>query len=359
MTSRERFQAVMHFGRPDRLPFLEMKYYPETIQRWHREGLPPDIHPGEYFGDDRRETVPVSCSMVPDPNSESRIIGQDQERIFREDGIGLRTMEYTNAPPPHMPRFIKYPVENREDFERIRYRFDPHAPARVPENWPRLVRQYAGRDFILEVRLGGLFWFLRNLMGPERCLLAFYDDPELVREMISCFASMALWIAEFVTRDVSVDYALFLEDMSYKNGPMFSPDFFRSFFSPHYRAIAEVLQARGVDLIFVDTDGNVDRLVPLFLEVGINGCLPMEVAAGNDPIGISDAFHRRMRMMGGIDKRAIAAGKHTVEAQFNALVPEMAKRGGFIPHVDHAVASDLPFQHYCHYRRLLAETRLV
>jgi uroporphyrinogen decarboxylase len=196
-------------------------------------------------------------------------------------------------------------------------------------------------------------------MGPERCLLAFYDEPDLVREMISCFSASALWIAEYVTRDVSVDYALFLEDMSYKNGPMFSPDFFHEFLSPHYRAITEVLQSRGVDLIFVDTDGSVDRLVPLFLEVGINGCLPMEVAAGNDPIRISDAFHRRMRMMGGIDKRAIAAGKHAVEVQFNALVPAMAQRGGFIPHVDHAVASDLPFQHYCHYRRLLGEMSLA
>ena len=355
MTPRERFQRVMHFEAVDRLPAFEMKYYPETVARWRTEGLPADAHPSAFFGDDVRETVPVRHGMVPDPEAETRVIEARNGIVVKENGVGLRTMVYADAPPPHMPRFLRYPVESREDWERVRPRFAPRAEGRVPEDWADLVHRYASREHILELRVGGLFWYLRGLMGPERSLLSFYDDPALVRDMLACFGETALWIADLVTKSVRVDYALFLEDMSYKNGAMFSPAIFRELFTPRYRAVTELLRSRGVDLVFVDTDGNVDGLVPLFREAGIHGLLPMEAAAGADPLDLGRRHGRELLMMGGIDKRAVEAGGVTLEEHLRGRLPRMFRRGGCIPHVDHAVAPNLPFANYVRYRELLRE----
>ena len=355
MTSSERFQSVMHFEKPDHVPYLEMKYYPQTVERWRREGLPADVTPAEYFGDDTRIRLEISYRPEPDPNSKVRILSRKGGRIVRENEIGLRTMTYENVPPPHMPHFLAYPVSSRDDFERIRNRFDPERRERLPTDWHDRVRKHSESGAILELCLGGLFWYLRGLMGPERALTAFYDDPDLVTEMLDCFANLAYWVADVGTRDVKVDYAVFLEDISYKNGPLISPDFFRRFMGEHYRRITELLHSRGVDLIFVDTDGNVDKLVPLYLEVGVNGILPMEVAAGSNPLEIHKRHDGRMRMLGGVDKRAIVSGKKAIEAQFAGVIREMLKRGGYIPHVDHAVAADLPFENYTHYRKLLSD----
>ena len=40
MSERERFLRYMHFQPVDRIPLMEMGLWPETLERWHREGLP-------------------------------------------------------------------------------------------------------------------------------------------------------------------------------------------------------------------------------------------------------------------------------------------------------------------------------
>ena len=36
-----------------------------TKERWMTEGLPPDVDVEDYFGSDRRESVPVNVGLVP------------------------------------------------------------------------------------------------------------------------------------------------------------------------------------------------------------------------------------------------------------------------------------------------------
>ncbi len=40
MTERERFIKCMQFQSVDRIPLMEMGLWPETLERWHHEGLP-------------------------------------------------------------------------------------------------------------------------------------------------------------------------------------------------------------------------------------------------------------------------------------------------------------------------------
>jgi hypothetical protein len=47
--------------------------------------------------------------------------------------------------------------------------------------------------------------------------------------------------------------------------------------------ITSLARSEGVDLVFVDCGGNIDRLIPLWLEAGIDVVYPQEVAAGMDP----------------------------------------------------------------------------
>ena len=59
MNDRERFLATMNYQPRDRCPWWEMWYWTETLDRWHKEGLPEDVHLQEYLGVDRRESVGV------------------------------------------------------------------------------------------------------------------------------------------------------------------------------------------------------------------------------------------------------------------------------------------------------------
>ena len=68
----------MHFQNVDRIPHWEFGYLAETVQRWHREGLPEqyDDHASieAYFGVDPTFTVPVACGLQPPFEGEVEVL---------------------------------------------------------------------------------------------------------------------------------------------------------------------------------------------------------------------------------------------------------------------------------------------
>lgn len=120
------------------------------------------------------------------------------------------------------------------------------------------------------------------LMGPEASLYAFYDQPSLVHDMMETATEFAIIVLQKALREAPVILLQFWEDMCFRGGPLISPAMFREFMTPRYKRITQVVRDLGTDIIFVDSDGDVSELIPLWLESGINGVLPMEQAAGND-----------------------------------------------------------------------------
>ena len=62
--------------------------------------------------------------------------------------------------------------------------------------------------------------------------------------------------------------------------------------SPHYKKITDYLRGHGIDIITVDSDGNINELIPLWLELGVNGFLSLEVAAGMDAVFLRKKYGR-------------------------------------------------------------------
>ena len=54
-----------------------------------------------------------------------------------------------------------------------------------------------------------------------------------------------------------------------------------------------------------------------------------------------------------MDKRALADGKQSIDAELSRLRPLMAA-GGYIPHTDHSCPPDISFENYCYYMEQMA-----
>jgi uroporphyrinogen decarboxylase len=162
------------------------------------------------------------------------------------------------------------------------------------------------------------------------------------------------WIALFepVLREVQVDALLIWEDMCYRGGPLISPEMFRKFILPGYRKVASFARGQGIKVINVDSDGDVWKLIPLWVEGGVNVLYPFEVAAGMNVVAVRERFPR-LGIMGGIDKRALIAGKEAIDRELEARVPFMLKHGGYVPTVDHLVPPDVSFENFRYYREKL------
>ncbi len=101
-------------------------------------------------------------------------------------------------------------------------------------------------------------------------------------------------------------------------------------------------------MILVDSDGNVDKLIPLWLEAGLDGVYPLEVAAGMDVVDLRRRYGERLVIKGGIDKRVLAQGKAAIDAELARVMP-LVEQGRYIPTIDHAVPPDVPYANMCHY----------
>jgi uroporphyrinogen decarboxylase len=250
-----------------------------------------------------------------------------------------------------MPEHIEYPVKTRADFQVLKKRLDPSDAARFPVNWHQRCERWCHEKPVLIFqgpRSPSLFGFVRELLGPQRTLYAFHDEPKLIDDMMEFNTEFIINLLSQVLKESPMTAVFFWEDMCYRSGPLISPTMFRQFMIPRYRRITDLAHSQGIDTIFVDSDGNVEQLIPLWLEAGINGVYPMEVAAGMDVVKLRREYGKALLMTGGIDKRVLAEDHKAIDRELYAKVP-LAEGGGYIPHIDHAIPHDVPYENFAYY----------
>ena len=129
---------------------------------------------------------------------------------------------------------------------------------------------------------------------------------------------------------------------------MISPDYFNAHIVPRYKQIVSVLHSYGIDCIIVDCDGWIDSLIPGWLEAGVNIMFPLERASASDPVKFRERYGSELCLMGGIDKRKIALGGDEIVRELEYIAP-LVEQGGYIPHCDHFVPSDVTLNNYRFY----------
>jgi uroporphyrinogen decarboxylase len=193
------------------------------------------------------------------------------------------------------------------------------------------------------------------MMGLRNMLLAMNRDPGLIADIMEFCARFQTEVLEKALREVEADWALLNEDMAYKKGPMISPRTFREYMSGPYKEICDFFREHGVDIVVVDSDGNPELLIPVWLEAGIRGVTPCEIAASVDPVKLREDYPRLI-IMGGVDKRELTKDKPAIEREVLSKVPLLIKTGGYFPGIDHGVPPDIPldnFKYFLNFTRKL------
>ncbi len=377
MNAQERFMAVMHFKEADRVPYHELGAWHQTIERWYKEGLPRVDNEGgqgyweflyghEYFGVDRRDYVDLN--MKPLPTFQPRVIEEDERYLVAVNEQGIKTKALKEGTVLgtrlSMDQYLEWPVKNRADFHKLKQRYDPHSSLRYPKWWKDKVKCWQIRDYPLCLVPNGCVGFystLRQWMGTENLSYAFYDNPVLVHEMTEFLADFIIEASRRALEEVKVDYFNFFEDLAGKGGPLISPRLFREFMFDPYRRVIDFLHSHGVDIITLDSDGDCEALIPLFLEVGVTGIWPVEIAAGMDPVSLRKKYGKDLALSGGIDKRVLTKDKKAIEEELTSKMPYLIEQGGYIPTIDHAVPPDVSLENFMYYlslKKKLAEGKL-
>jgi len=369
LNNRECFMGVMNFEKVDRIPLIPVlgggAYNVAvegsvTANRWHAEGLPAWASAIDYFGlDFAYETIPLNLGMIPPFTAKT--LSEDDQCLTVQDHEGVKKRIFKKRSTQGglswgMPKFLEFPVKDRKSWEQVKKRYDASDPRRLDVSWgDEMVEHFETTTNPVCLEISCFFGWCRSLMGMENFLVALYRDPGLVHDMMEFRAQFATSLIEPIVERCRVDFILLAEDMAYRNGPHMSPRLVREFIVPRYKEETSLLKRHGVDLVFVDSDGDVRLLVPLWLEAGIKGTYPLEVMAGCDVVDLRKKYPRQLRMVGNIDKMALIEGKEAINAELERKLPFLLKAGGFLPTVDHGIPPEIPFAHYRHYMTRLKE----
>jgi len=388
-TSKQRFLDSCHFKRPGDLMVLGEEFHlfwPETLKTWVAQGAPAEIAPAEAdsfssrgiyesFGlvdvrylrevlsgltssesmhEDIHGVSVGSTAFLTSPAHDLHVLEEDDHSLTFSNAVG-GVERILKQRPGNMPQVLEWPVKDWESWNRFQERLDPNSRERWPDDWPAYVETINSLTCPVGMDVGGFFGYPTQWMGTERLMYMFYDDPRLVEAMMDRILELELTMVDRVTRDIKVDFVLYWEDMAYKAGPMISPDMVSRFMVPRYQQLNGLLHSRGIDVMMMDSDGNVEPLIPLWIDVGINMLWPLEAAAGMDPVKLRREYGKDLILSGGIDKRALAKDRDAIRTEIMSKVPFLMEEGGYFPTPDHLVPPDVPYDNFCYYLESLIE----
>jgi uroporphyrinogen-III decarboxylase len=382
MNTRERLLATLNFQPCDHPPYWEWAYWPETLDRWYTEGLDRQVGYPEWMGkseplnggagdwrppmpregDAKRELAlddgyfhPPVWGRIPLPCEKVIIEENNHFQILRDtDGVTKKILKDTMS----MPMFIQYPIQSRGDWDAMKAGLNTSFRDRVPADWDNVTACLRDNQRSFPVSLlgfpEGLFGQLRELMGDDYLLYSFYDDPAMIHDILDVMTELWISLWEEQVAQFEVDSVTFWEDMCYRSGPLISPKMFQAFLSPRYKRLTDAGRAMGIKHYLVDSDGDMRKLIPLWVEAGITGVYPFEVQAGMDVEEIGKQYPSLV-VLGGIDKREIDLGPEAIDRELEKRLPFLLQRGGFVPTLDHHVTPEVSWPDFIYYRKKLAE----
>ena len=362
MNNRTRTLAVLNYEPYDRLPLVHFGYWTQTLDKWAAEGhvtLPEaqgwadgnaiDAAISGRLGFDFGWSGHFSLEMGLLPVFEKRVLAtlpDGSRHVVNEYGVVILEKDGAAGIPPELEHLLKGRAEWQEYF-LPRLQFTPER-AKIDQH---KLDEFLQQDVPRGIYGGSLYGKIRDWVGLVQLAYLQVDDPALYDEMIEAVGALSYQCLECVLETgVQFDHAHFWEDICFKTGPLINPRVFREKVGPQYRRITDLLHRHGIHLVSVDCDGQIDTLIPIWLENGVNIMFPIEVGTWQASIKPwREKYGPELRGVGGMDKRVFAYDYAAIDAEIERLKP-LVELGGYIPCPDHRLAPDAKWenvQYYC------------
>lgn len=344
---REEYLDYMTFRRNERPLFTEI--FGPLIglkEEWEAQGATPEELSFSAFRYrcEARGGVPVKTGRIGG-YPEVLLEETDEHKLYR-DRLG-RTMKLCkSAATLALP--LDYPVKTMDDWLKLKpwYEF---SEGRLGHEAEAVAHEHRRQGRVVCVGIPGGFDEPRQLMGEEALCVAYYEDPELIHDILRTLTETAFTVLERVSRQAPIDALVVHEDMAGKSGPLAGPAQIKEFIAPYYRKLWDLLSERGARLFDQDSDGDMNPVIEAFLDAGVNCMHPMEPAANMDIVKVRAKFGKRLAFYGGIDKHVIRRSQADIVRELEYKIPPMVRAGGCVLALDHRIPNGTPLENYRFY----------
>ena len=170
-------------------------------------------------------------------------------------------------------------------------------------------------QFVAAIVLPGLFEMTHHLMSMEDALMALYEEPEAMHELIDYLAEYELAFAKVLIDRLHPDALFHHDDWGSQKSSFISPAMFEEFFLPAYKKIYGYYKDNGVELIVHHSDSYAANLVPYMIEMGID--IWQGVMTTNNTPELIKKYGKQITFMGEVDSGVV---------DFPAWTPEIVAR---------------------------------
>jgi uroporphyrinogen decarboxylase len=136
------------------------------------------------------------------------------------------------------------------------------------------------------------------------------------------------------------------DDYASNQNLIISPGMFREFIKPCIRRIVDTIRAIQPEIkIMLHSDGAVQKLIPDFIELGIDVLHPLEPVAGMDVKAVKEEFGKEIAFLGGIDiSHAMVGSLEDVRADVDRCLCDLAGEGGYVLAPCNHLQADVPVE---------------
>jgi uroporphyrinogen decarboxylase len=187
-------------------------------------------------------------------------------------------------------------------------------------------------------------WALRGL---EQMLLDMALDPDVANTLLDIPYHYHLAAAKKLV-ELGVDMIWTGDDIGSQHEMMISPRMWRKYLKPRMaNFIYELKEINPEIKIAYHSDGNIKRIIPELIEIGVDVLNPIQPAS-MDPAEIKDEFGDRLCFWGSIDEQhTLPFGSAAdVAAEVRRRMETIGRGGGLILAPTHHVQLDTPLENF-------------
>jgi len=276
LSSAERAKLALERQEPDRVPIFELLVDRHVVERV--------VPSGQYA--DFADAVGLDLILTGTPS-----------KLYRETPIDLAKKLYLNewgvvrqygTQIVSMPK--EGPIKKPEDLDRYEPP-SPDDPMRY-EELERLLSRFKGKKFV-GMHLHDVFNYPYYLRGMQELFVDIYERAEIVHRLARISVDHDLAIARRAIA-MGADFILLGDDFGSSYGPLVSPAHFREFFLDGFREIVHGIRDAG-GYVIKHCCGNINSLLPMILDAGIDALHPLDAAAGMDILAVKAIWRPDMR----------------------------------------------------------------
>ena len=347
MNSKERFLAACEHRRPDRAP-IDYSAHAEADRRLREhlgikteEELLDALGCDFYYLPGRDISQNEGCKQF--------FIGRplDETQAERVCPLGIRWRRGAYNSKFFVDEAIAGPFENGATAKDILAH-----PWPKPDDFDFSALQDVCETHAERVTIGGLWTGILGdsyrMYGFQRFLTDMAINPEVVHTLVDRMTEMYLELNEaiFSTLRGKLDVWFFGNDFGHQNGLIFSAGMWADYFAQNIKQLCDHAHGYGLR-VMMHTCGAVSKLIPLFIEAGVDILDPIQVSAVDmQPKTLKESFGRKLVFHGGIDTQHVLPAASPVDCQEHAreIIDALGHDGGYIFAPSQILQPDIPVE---------------